>query len=49
MYSLPYVAAAALSLKWYKDDKEFYSYTPRMKNYEKRFFDVAGVKVDVSI
>jgi len=35
------------SLKWYKDDVEFYSYIPRMKEgSKKRFFDLPGVIVD---
>ena len=38
------------SLKWYKDDVEFYSYIPRMKEgSKKRFFDLPGVFIDVSI
>ena len=37
------------SLKWYKDDVEFYSYIPRMKEgSKKRFFDLPGVFIDVS-
>ena len=37
------------SLKWYKDDIEFYSYIPRMKEgSKKRFFDLPGVFLDVS-
>jgi len=35
------------SLKWYKDDVEFYSYIPRMKKgSKKRFFDLPGVFID---
>ena len=36
------------SLKWYKDDVEFYSYIPRMKDGSKqRFFQLPGVYLDV--
>ena len=37
------------SLKWYKDDIEFYTYIPRMRDgMKQRFFDVPGVQIDVS-
>ena len=37
------------SLKWYKDDVEFFTYTPRMTDgSKKRFFDLPGVHIDVS-
>ncbi len=38
------------SLKWYKDDREFYSYVPRMNEggAPRRFFPVPGLSVDVS-
>lgn len=35
------------SLKWYKDDIEFYTYIPRMRDgMKQRFFDVPGVQID---
>ncbi len=37
------------SLKWYKDEKEFYSYVPRLKGSPKRFYPVKGLTVDVSM
>ena len=37
------------SLKWYKDDIEFFTYIPRMRDgMKQRFFDVPGVQIDVS-
>ena len=35
------------SLKWYKDNQEFFSYIPRLTKSPKRLFQVKGVKVDV--
>ena len=36
-------------MKWYKDDIEFYTYIPRMRDgMKQRFFDVPGVQIDVS-
>ena len=43
------IIIAFCSLKWYKDDIEFYSYIPRMRDGKKqRFFDVPGILIDVS-
>ena len=37
------------SVKWYKNDIEFYSYIPKMGDKtKKRFFDLPGVHVNVS-
>ena len=37
------------SVKWYKNDIEFYSYIPKMgEKTKKRFFDLPGVHVNVS-
>lgn len=35
------------SVKWYKDDEEFYRFMPRI-DPEKNVFDRPGVRVDVS-
>ena len=39
------------SVKWYKNDIEFYSYIPKMSDghgSKKRFFDLPGVYINVS-
>ena len=37
------------SVKWYKNDIEFYSYIPKMgEKTKKRFFDLPGVHINVS-
>ncbi|XP_040563598.1 uncharacterized protein [Lepeophtheirus salmonis] len=35
------------SIKWYKDNIEFYSYTPRLRENPKRFYNVSGIDVDI--
>lgn len=36
------------SLKWYKDQEEFYRYVPKAKP-KTNWYDVEGIKIDVSI
>ena len=43
-----HVSAFHFSLKLYKDDKEFYSYIPRL-NKKERFFNVTGVDIERSV
>ena len=37
------------SLKWYKDEKEFYRFLPWNQATDTQVFDLPGVKVDVSL
>lgn len=37
------------SVKWYKDNEEFYRYMPKMSPPQRSYYGIDGVKVEVSI